>query len=156
MERTWLVMDKAGYQAEFAKKPPNSRGPKVPTLMLPDDHGNISEHYAFYDPCAPHRRLVVREALGEEWMTQRIGPSARSFQAQPEQVFNAAREEAFSGCDIGGLLNSHALCSIDDHLQKVNPAMYAQKMVAQELALAAQQDAAVASSSGFATDVAIP
>ena len=88
VERSVLVLTAAEFRKEMEKPLPGSRGPQLPTMMLPSaqNPGAHDEHFCVQDPAHPYRRAVVKQELADVRRSHRLDVKRNAYESQWEQI----------------------------------------------------------------------
>ena len=92
---------------------PGSRGPKLPTMMLPIEQNpsEYEEHFVFHDPAHPYRRAVVKQELADVRPLHRLDVKRKACESQGEQFHKTSARssvEKLSTKSIFGVADDRA------------------------------------------------
>ena len=123
IQRSMVIMNSSEYQQHFKKKPPGSRGPKIPQLTVPrEGYPSESEKvFCFTDPQQPHRTAHVSTQLVDKKITHRMQHDKNFFESQGREVFEFGCQAHQEEVSNGWLAKPIILPGIHEHMAKVNP-----------------------------------
>ena len=123
IQRSMVIMNSSEYQQHFEKKPPGSRGPKIPQLTVPrEGYPSESEKvFCFTDPQQPHRTAHVSTQLVDKNITHRMQHDKNFFESQGREVFEFGCQAHQQEVSNGWLAKPIILPGIHEHMAKVIP-----------------------------------